>query len=68
MEVLSVPKSLGSKENIIPTEMEVDSISSKVQNNQRCHDEYQYLDLITRIIETGKMKGDRTGTALDIII
>ena len=26
------------------------------------HDEYQYLDLVQRIIETGTKKSDRTGT------
>ena len=25
------------------------------------HDEYQYLELVRRIIETGGVKGDRTG-------
>ena len=25
------------------------------------HDEYQYLELVRRIIETGAVKGDRTG-------
>ena len=26
------------------------------------HDEYQYLDLVQRIMETGTKKSDRTGT------
>jgi thymidylate synthase len=28
----------------------------------RRHDEYQYLDLVAKIIEEGHRKGDRTGT------
>lgn len=53
------------KENIEPNGMDVDvddSIKPKETVGDRTHDEYQYLDLIQKIISTGKVKGDRTGT------
>ena len=31
------------------------------EENPLCHDEYQYLDLIQKIIDHGAIKDDRTG-------
>lgn len=63
MEVLAKSKTQNIKENMNPSEMEVDVDTRKISSEKirSQHDEYQYLDLIQKIIETGKVKGDRTG-------
>ena len=53
---------VSNKENIEPMEVvepEQKKVSSK--RDAKEHDEIQYLELIRRIMETGTVKGDRTG-------
>lgn len=50
--------------------MEIDTVDSTTKTKEQLikkstgievHDEMQYLELIDKIIKTGKVKGDRTG-------
>jgi len=49
-----------NKENI--ESMEIEPEQKKESPKQKEHDEIQYLELIRKIMETGTVKGDRTGT------
>ena len=61
---------VSNKENIEVMDVDPDS-STKQQLNKKTtasvnevHDEMQYLELIEKIIKTGKVKGDRTGNSV----
>lgn len=50
-----------NKENIESMEVELEQKKELPKQKTKKHDEVQYLELIRKILETGIIKGDRTG-------
>ena len=58
-----------NKENIEPMDVEPEHFKKESQKQKtKEHDECQYLDLIKKILETGTVKGDRTGICVSSFI
>ena len=60
---ITCEKGTEDKENRLPNgeKLVSDAVSSGAGLPPARHDEYQYLELVRRIIETGSVKEDRTG-------
>ena len=52
---------VSNKENIESMEVEPEQKKELPKQNTKEHDEIQYLELIRKIMDTGTVKGDRTG-------